>query len=264
MFWWILVCVAVLLIGLSKSGFGTGVGLLIVPMAALGMGHLPGRTEAAALGLLLPLLIMGDVIALWQYRDQFSMQIVKRLLPGTAIGLLIGAGLLWWFHQHERLLGALVSAEIGFESVLLVSMHWWRKYKGVQNRTIPEPARGLTAGVFAGASSTLAHAAGPIIVMYLLPLGLDRRLFVGTTAIYFFLLNSAKVPFYFAAGMFSHTEWQFTLSFAPLVLIGGLAGLWIVKRMSDRIFSQLVLITTFFLGWYLLITGVMKLMGINA
>ena len=68
---WSIVFLAVFLIGVTKSGFGSGVGLMIVPMTAIAMGYIPGRGSEAALGLLLPLLIAGDLIAVWQYRRLF-------------------------------------------------------------------------------------------------------------------------------------------------------------------------------------------------
>src|SRR3954471_14027727 len=66
--WWSVVFFAVFLIGVTKSGFGSGVGLMIIPMMALAMKHIPGYDSSAALGLLLPLLILGDLIAVYQYR----------------------------------------------------------------------------------------------------------------------------------------------------------------------------------------------------
>lgn len=310
MIWWLVVFLAVFLIGVTKSGFGSGVGLMIVPMTAIAMGHIPGRGSEAALGLLLPLLILGDFIAVWQYRKILSARpnslpttpaptealsthhsalstqdselstqdsplptpvldyasaaasaepparrILRMLLPGTAIGVVLGGLMLWWFHQHHAIVGALIRVELGIESILLVGLHWWRQAKGVQDHLVREPLRSHFTGAFSGASSTLAHAAGPIIAMYLLPLRLDRRLFVGTCAIYFFLLNSAKLPAYWLSNQFARAELPFTMQFAPLVIAGALFGWWINKRMTDKIFSKIVYAITFVLGWYILIDG---------
>ena len=101
-----------------------------------------------------------------------------------------------------------------------------------------EPLRGHVTGGFSAVSSTLAHAAGPIVTMYLLPLKLDRRLYVGTCALYFFILNSAKLPAYAISGMFSDARMKFTLWFLPLVFAGAIFGLWVNKKMSDRIFLE--------------------------
>ncbi len=258
--WWFLVAFAVFLIGLTKSGFGSGVGLLNVPMMALAMSQIPGRGTDAALGLMLPLLIAGDLIAVYQYRSIFSMKHIRTLLPGSVLGVVVGGLLLWWFKEHEALLAsALIKMEIGLESIALVGLHWWRQYRGVQQKLIKEPLRGTLTGTFAGASSTLAHAAGPIIAMYLLPLKLDRRVFVGTCAIYFFLLNTAKLPVYAAGGLFENASPIFAALFLPLVVVGALVGVWLNKRMSDTLFSRVVYVLTFALGVYILIDGSFEL-----
>jgi len=255
MYAWAVVFLAIFLIGVTKSGFGSGVGLMVVPMTAIAMGHIPSRGSGAALGLLLPLLIIGDFIAVYQYRRIFSMRIVKHLLPGTLVGVVLGGLLLWWFHQQKDLVNALMRIEIGFESILLVGIHWWRQYKGVQLHLMGEPLRSHLTGGFAAVCSTLAHAAGPIISMYLLPLRLDRQVFVGTSAIYFFILNTAKLPAYYAASQFANAELTFALRFVPLVAVGAVFGYWVNKRMNDKLFSTVVYVLTFLMGWYILVDG---------
>ncbi len=291
LFWWLIICLAVFLIGVTKSGFGGGVGLMIVPMTAIALGEVSPRGSEAALGLLLPLLILGDLIAVYQYRHLLRappqaevppspssaaaadgvavllehapprratspmLGLVGQLLPGTAVGVVLGSLLLWWFHQYHQVVGALIRIELGIESIMLVSLHWWRTWRGVQTRLVPEPARGLFTGAFAGVSSTLAHAAGPIIAMYLLPLGLGRQLFVGTFAYYFFILNTAKLPAYWLADQFANAEPGFTVRFVPLVVAGALFGFWVNKRLNDAVFTRIVYFITFVLGWYILIDG---------
>ena len=95
--------------------------------------------------------------------------------------------------------------------------------------------------------------------MYLLPLKIDRRTYVGTNAVYFFLVNNMKLPFYFSAGMFAQASPAFSLKFAPLVLLGALAGWQINKRMSDASFNRFVYFITFALGGYVLYSGLASL-----
>jgi uncharacterized protein len=275
MVWWCIVFFAVTFIGITKSGFGSGVGLMIVPMTAIALGHIPGRGSEAALGLLLPLLIAGDLIAVWQYFHLFfpkestdplalhlqARRVIIRLMPGTLVGVTLGSILLWLISTRGDLVGALIRIEIGCESILLVGLHWWRVYRGVQHRLLPEPLRSHLTGSFAAVSSTMAHAAGPIVAMYLVPLRLDRQLYVGTSAAYFFILNSAKLPGYYLNGQFAHAEFSFTARFLPLVVVGAILGRWLNRRISDKIFTRIVYIVTFALGWYILADGILRLFG---
>lgn len=292
--WFFVALAAIFFIGVTKSGFGSGVGLIIVPATALAMGHgaFAGRGEDAALGLLLPLLIAGDLLSVWQHRKYFvkskaevavvvaggggsqevektretvaeppysTGKVLRLLMPGTVVGVVLGSLLLYWFQQQKEMVASLMRVEIGCESILLVGLHWWRQWRGVQTSLMREPARGTISGTFAGASSTLAHAAGPIIAMYLLPLKLERKLFVATCALYFFILNSIKLPSYYAAGQFAHAELTFTLLFLPVVIAGAIFGFWVNKRMSDKLFTKIVYVCTFVLGWYILVDGAVAL-----
>lgn len=260
---WGVVALAVLLIGVTKSGFGAGVGLIIVPMTALAMARLPPG-ETAALGLLLPLLIAGDVIAVTQYRRLLDARLLRMLLWPTLVGVVAGAALLWGIHliggQSAAIAAALIRLEIGIECVVLVALHYYGVFRGVERRLLPEPARSWLSGVYAGISSTLAHAAGPVIALYLLPLKLPREVFVGTCAAYFFALNTAKLPAYYAAGQFEKLTLAGTLGWLPLVLLGALLGRWIVRRVSDRLFGHVVYSLTALTGLYLVIDGLWRLL----
>jgi len=263
MIWWAVVFLAIFLIGVTKSGFGAGVGLMIVPMTTIAMGHTERGSEAA-LGLMLPLLIAGDLLAVWQYRKMFrpgmpALGILRKLLPGMVVGVVLGGLLLYWLHSHSGLVGALIRIEIGLESIGLVGLHWWRQIRGVQSHLMPEPWRSHVTGCFSGISSTLAHAAGPIVAMYLLPLNLDRQLFVGTCALFFAVLNASKLPAYAGSGLFDKAPISFSLRFLPLVAAGAVFGLWLNRRLSDKIFTAIVYFVTFCLGWYVLGEGLLML-----
>ena len=107
--WWALALFAIFLIGVTKSGFGSGVGLIIIPMMTIAMSNIFGKDGAeVGLGILLPLLIVGDVIALWQYRKLANPMVLKRLGIGAAIGISIGGLMLWWFQEFKTIAGALV------------------------------------------------------------------------------------------------------------------------------------------------------------
>jgi uncharacterized membrane protein YfcA len=263
---WIVVCFAVTLIGVTKSGFGAGVGLIIVPITALGLAHLP-LGEQAALGLLLPLLLTGDLIAITQYRKLLDTTLLRRLALPTLVGVVVGAGLLWLIHyiggKSESLAQALIRMEIGLECVTLVSLHYYGFLRGLERKLLPEPLRSVLSGGYCGVSSTLAHAAGPVIALYLLPLRLPREKFVGTCAVYFGALNAAKLPAYYAAGQFSQASVTLSLRFLPLVFVGALLGRWMVKRINDKLFGHIVYSSTFLMGLYLLTDATIRFFALR-
>jgi uncharacterized membrane protein YfcA len=266
--WWAIVCVAVTLIGVTKSGFGSGLGLIVVPIMAIATEGLRSRGlgAEAALGIMLPLLIVGDLVALWQQREFASLKLVRPLLVWTAVGVAVGSYLLFKAHEYRQYAAALINLDIGFESVLLVSLHWYRAWRrdDPNHVFVPRPWHDQVTGATAGISSTLAHGAGPIIALYLLPQRPDRKAFVGTCALYFFLLNTSKLAGYWAAGQFQAAPLPFTLRFVPLVLVGGLLGWWLNRRINDKLFSQIIYAGTFALGWYLLYVGTGQLMQAHA
>jgi len=258
MLWWSIVILAIFLIGLTKSGFGSGAGLMIAPMTTFAMAHIPRYGPDAALGLLLPLLMVGDFIAMWQYRRLLSMKIVRRLVPGTIIGVVLGSLLLRWFvTQQKEVTEALVNITIGAESVFLVLLHFYRVWRarGELPAYVPRILRSFFVGTFAGVSSTLAHGAGPIISLHLLPQRLERGMFVGTCAMYFFLMNGLKLPAYYQVGLFTKIPLSLALSLMPLVIGGAFFGYWVNRRINDRIFTNTVYVITFALGWYILAKG---------
>ena len=261
-FWWSVVAAAVAFVGLAKSGFGGGLGLLAVPVVTLSLARVPELGAGAAPGFLLPLLVLGDLLAVWQYRRLFDGGIVRRLALGSVVGLVLGGLLLAWFHHlgNEHVVGSVISIEIGVESVFLIGLQWWRQIAGIPRKLMREPARGNITGSVAAVSSTLAHGAGPIVATYLLPLGLDRKQYVGTTAMYFFLLNSAKLPVYALAGQLHFGTIGLSARCIPALATGAIFGRWVNRRLSDKVFLQFVYAATFVLGWYVLYEGISGLL----
>jgi uncharacterized membrane protein YfcA len=144
---------------------------------------------------------------------------------------------------------------------VLVSINWYREWRARHGVPPYRPSmlKSTAVGTFAGTSSTLAHAAGPIIALHLLPQRLERGVFVGTSAVYFCLVNTAKLPGYYASGLFRQLSPSLAMRFAPLVLAGALFGFWVNRRIRDGLFTKLVYAITFGLGWYILSRGVQGL-----
>lgn len=143
-----------------------------------------------------------------------------------------------------------------------MGLHFYRLWraKGTLPSYKPTVAKSSATGFFAGVSSTIAHAAGPIISLHLLPQRLERGAFISTGGMYFFLLNSIKLPGFYKVGMFSHTPIQWYLYLGPLVVIGTLCGRWLTRRINDAMFANIVYGLTFVMGIYLLAKGITDLM----
>ena len=261
---WSLIVFAAALIGLSKSGFLSGAGLLIVPLAMIGLGQTT-LGESVALGLILPLLILGDCYATWQYRREWNKSIVLTLLLPTAMGVLIGGLLLLLLARlgrtHASTAALLIRLEIGLESVILVGLHYWRQWRGLPHKLLAPATRAALCGSFAGLSSTMAHAAGPVVALYMLPLKLDRRIFVGTVAYYFLFLNLIKIPAFVAAGQFNATPWPVVAGLVPVVALAAILGRFLVKNMTNAGFLAVTYGLTFAVGMYLLVDSAYRLLA---
>ena len=234
---------------------------MITPSLALCMPHIFPGHENITMGFVLVLLVFGDILAIWQYRNKFNKTIIKRMLSGTIIGLMVGGLLLRWFHsQTQEMAALLIRLEVGFESIFLVSLHW---YRNLQKSDKPyRPARWKDEGIgfFAAASSTLAHAAGPIIALHLLPQKLGRDIFVGTSAVYFFLVNTSKLPVYWQAHVFEGPAIRYAFYFLPLVILGAFFGKWVKTKINDKTFTAIIYAATFVLGIYLFSESGLKLL----
>lgn len=236
---------------------------MVVPITALALGN-TSRGSEAALGLLLPLLILGDLISVGQYRKLFDFKLIKPLLIPAAVGIVIGSALLALIHGRDAAtVGALIRLEIGLESVVLVGLYWYRQYGGDEHKLMREPLRSTIAGTYTGISTTLAHAAGPVVAMYLLPLKPERRTFVGSSALFFAMANTAKLPTYYFAHQFERIDPLLVLRFVPCVVAGAIVGAWLVRRMTDLSFLHFVYWVTFVMGLYLIVDGTRGLIALR-
>jgi hypothetical protein len=224
---------AVVLMGIAKAGFGGGIGLIATPLLAL---VLPVSDAAA---LMLPLLIACDGFAVRHYLRSFHSSSIKRLLPGALVGVFVGSFFFTFFGNHEQIL------RVGL-GVLALSFVIFQIGRNLLDDTIkkyqPGTAVGLLMGAFSGFTSTIAHAGAPPVIVYLLPQKLPKLQFVGTTVIFFALLNLIKVPPYWALGLFHVDIFKLTLLLSPLAYIGVRLGVFLNKQFSDVWFNRVIYI----------------------
>ena len=233
---------AVLIMGISKGGFGSGVGLLATPLIAL---TLP-MSQAAAI--MLPILIVMDLVGLWAYRGTWSRENMPVLLAGGLAGILLGALTFRYFDDRVVRLAIGVFA-LGFAGQRLLG----------QQVAAPTPrsrVKGLFWSTVSGLSSTIIHAGGPPLNVYLLPQRLDKAVFVGTTVVFFAVVNAVKLVPYTALGLFDSRNLLTSAVLAPFAPVGILAGLWLMRRVPEEHFYRICYLLLMLVGGKLLYDGI--------
>ena len=241
---WICAVAAVIFVGIAKAGFGGGVGVVATPLMALTMPV----AEAAAI--MLPLLMVCDFFSVRHYRGDFDRRNVAILLPAAAVGIAVGIAFFDAFSGNQRVLKAGLGV-LGLAFVLFQGVR--AALFGVLGKSRPPTWSGLLLGGIAGFTSTLAHAGGPPVTVYLLPQGLPRHTFVGTTVILFAAINLIKLGPYCWLGLYHVGNLMTILVLSPLAYVGVVLGIWLYRRFSDRWFNRLVYGILFITGLQLVL-----------
>lgn len=241
---WIFATIAVTAVGIGKAGFGGGIGTLATPLLAL---TIPVSSAAA---IMLPLLIICDVFSVWHYRTCFHKRNLALMLPGAIVGITAGAFCFWNFIGNERMLQVIV----GVLSVCFVLFQWMQAliYDAIQRRH-PRQMEGFIMGAASGFTSTIAHAGGPPVTMFLLPQKMPRDLFVGTTVIFFAITNLVKLIPYYYLDLLKVGQIKTIILLAPLSFIGVRLGLSFKGLFSEVWFNRIVYSVLFLTGVQLII-----------
>lgn len=236
---------AVLLYGISKGGFGGGLGVASVPLMALVISPV----QAAAI--LLPILCVMDIVALWKFRGKWILPELKILIPAALLGIVVGTLL------FEHMSAAVVRLIVGTVAIAFTAHYWInkRRTKGAQLKDYPQ-SYGLLAGSVAGFTSFVAHSGGPPISMYLLRRSLDRTGFAATSVIFFAVANYVKLVPYAWLGQLDADNLATSAALVILAPVGVLIGVALHKRVSDRFFFAIVYVLLFVVGLKLVFDGV--------
>jgi len=236
---------AVLLFGISKGGFGGGLGTAAVPLMALVIS--PVRAAA----ILLPILCIMDLVAMWKFRGKWLWPELKILLPASLLGIL--AGTLLFEYMSVSVVRLIVGAV-----AISFTLHYWINKKRSSSADLPHYPRSyaLLGGSVAGFTSFVAHSGGPPISMYLLRRPLDRTEFAGTTILFFAVVNYVKLIPYAWLGQFDTDNLATSAALVVLAPIGVLIGAWLHKRVTDRFFFGMVYVLLFAVGLKLIVDGV--------
>ena len=225
---WFVLCFCAVMVGVAKTGV-PGIGILAVPLLAL---LFPAK---ASTGLLLPMLAFADLFAVAYYRRHARWPIIIRLLPPALVG--IAAGSLLIRHIDNNQLKPL----IGFIVLSMLVLNYWRTSRTKGSLHVPTHwSFAVTLGFFAGLTTQLANAAGPIMVIYLLAMRLDKHSFIGTGAWYFLILNWLKIPLFVWDGRITLLSLKTDLLMCPFIIVGVVLGILILKKIPQKWFNLIV------------------------
>ncbi|MEM1285607.1 MAG: sulfite exporter TauE/SafE family protein [Pseudomonadota bacterium] len=239
---------AVLITGLSKSGFGGGLGVAAVPLISLFVA------PQLAVAVMMPVLLVMDIVLVWQFRRSWNRQVVAQLLPGALVGLALGAVAFEWTNA------AMVKLLIGVLALSFVAQQAWKAVR----KDAPRPAAPATVfslGALSGFGSYVAHAGGPPVKGVLLQQQLEKSIFVGTNTMFFFTMNALKTVSYTATGHLTTQSLIVSLIVAPMLVLGLLLGTWAHRRVDQAIFMRIVYGFLTLAGAKLLWDGVWELVG---
>jgi uncharacterized protein len=247
---------AVMLVAVSKGGFGGGVGALSIPLMLMVVDE-----SGVVLGMWLPVLIACDICTLPHYPRTWRPKALLKLVPGTVVGIVAGFFLLDYLAGSKAYLKMVIGViSLGFVLLKLLRS-WFDRHVAERPAWQPSWWAGTSMGVAAGVSTMLAHAAGSIIQMYVLPQKLEKREFVGTCARFFFVFNIFKIPFFLSESeaqltwaAFRSSLWLFAL--APL---GVWFGSWLNSKTDPRWFVRLIYIFLGLAGGKLIFDAVLLL-----
>jgi uncharacterized protein len=235
---------AVLLMGMSKSGFGAGFGSLAVPLMALVI------TVPQAAAIMMPLLLVMDLLGISAYRKDFDKRLLKFLIPCGLVGTLVGTLL------FKLIPSQLVAGIVGVITLAFLA----HKLLPTQARVADNTPRWVNAILIAtsGFTSFVAHAGGPPFNMYMLAQRLSPVVFTATAAYFFFFVNLSKWIPYAWLGLLDLRNFATSLVLMPLAPIGVWIGVRIARRIQPMLFYRLVYLGMFLTGCKLVWDGFFK------
>lgn len=228
---WVIAATAAFILGISKAGI-KGIEIIIVTMMALAFG------ARESTGVLVPLLIIGDIFAVIYYNRHARWSYITRFLPWMLAGLLLGVLI---GHELPEQTFKMVMVTVILASVVM--MYWWDKRK---TRAVPTHwAFSGFIGILAGVTTMIGNLAGAFSNIYFLAMRLPKNEFIGTAAWLFLIINIVKLPFhYYVWETISKESLLINLKLAPLILVGLFVGVRMVKLIKEGLYRKMILLLT--------------------
>ncbi|RJF95117.1 sulfite exporter TauE/SafE family protein [Noviherbaspirillum saxi] len=216
---------AILLTGVSKSGF-SALGGIAVPLMSLAIA------PRQAAGIMLPILVLTDIVGLRAYYGRWDRAILRTLIPGSLLGILIGALSFGTFSEDAiRLLIGVISVLFVVSRLVLPAL--------TRATTSLSFLRGTCLSGLAGFTSFVAHAGAPPVMMYLLPLRLEKVTYIATNNMFFFITNLVKLVPYALLGQLSASNLSSSLVLTPLVPLGVFLGFRLQRMVNEVWFFRI-------------------------
>lgn len=226
---WVLAIAAAGGIGIGKSGLA-GMSLVHVLIFAF----LFGAREST--GVVLPMLLIGDVCAVRIFHQHARWDYVRRMLPPACLGVIVAALIMRGLSEsvYKPLIGVTILTLTILQVTRMLRPEWFG--------TVPH-ARwfALTIGLIAGGATMLANAAGPVFTIYCLAVALPKFELVGTSAWFFFIINAFKVPFSVSLGLIHGNTLALNAVLSPAIVAGIFVGRWLTAHIPQRLFDGLLL-----------------------
>jgi uncharacterized membrane protein YfcA len=216
-------------IGVSKAGL-PGVSLIHVVIFAFLFG------ARQSTGVVLPMLLAGDVTAVTAFHQHARWDYIRRMLPPACLGVMLAAFVMRFLDE------ALFKPVIGWIILGLTVLQIIRMQRPEWFGTVPHSrAFAWAMGLLVGAATMMANAAGPIFALYSVAVALPKLEIVGTSAWFFLMINAFKVPFSFGLGLIHGQTLLLNAAMIPPILVGVFTGRRLVQRLPQRAFEMLML-----------------------
>jgi len=219
--------------GIGKGGFAGPISMLAVPVMSFVMNPIQ------AAGILLPLLVLMDVMAMYIYWKKWRVDIFKIIIPASIIGIIIGSLTFQYTSENQ------IRLVVGIISILFVIISLIQK----NNLALkPTKIKGIFWSGTAGYTSFLIHAGAPPMNFYMLPLKLDKTIYIGTTTFAYFIINSVKLIPYYYLDLLVPSNLKISIALIPVAILSVLLGYFLQKKVSQEVFYNIIYLLLFLSG----------------